>query len=173
MYNRQAAGSLSSFHLAGISSSKLASHSNPSFETQFANDFASRAKVASGSSPALGSMSNNSGVFLSQVGNHGQGSVPTSPYGHPKGAAVAHGVGMGRHAGGGSSSGVMLPSIRSWEEENGQNDGKINPMFRVVSLADPYSVPGLITASCRRCCTPSGRSAWSLPTSVLRHCQSC
>ena len=153
MYNRKAAGSLSSFHLAGISSSKLASHSNPSFETQFANDFASRAKVASGSSPALGSMSNNSGMLVGQVGSQGQGSAPTSPYGHPKGAAVAHGVGMGRHGGGGSAGGLTLPSIRTWEEGSGRHDGNINPMFRVVSFTDLKLSHVLTIASCRRCCS--------------------
>jgi len=117
-----------------MSSSKLASHSNPSFETQFANDFASRAKVASGSSPALGSMSNNSGVFAAQVVGQTQGSAPTSPYGQPTGAAVAHGVGIGRHGGGGpANGGVTLPSIRSWEDGNSRHDGNINPMFKVVS----------------------------------------
>lgn len=60
-----------------------------------------------------------------------QASAPTSPYGHPVGMAVAHGGGMGR-------SGMMLPAIRSWDEEaeeeggGGGGEGEINPMFRVV-----------------------------------------
>ncbi len=55
-----------------------------------------------------------------------QGSVPTSPYGHPLGIAVAHGGGLGR-------SGTILPAIVSWDEAE-EGDEDINPMFRVVSV---------------------------------------
>jgi meiosis induction protein kinase IME2/SME1 len=63
----------------------------------------------------------------------GQGSAPTSPYGHPKGLAVAHGIGMGRHA----HQGQQLPSISDWQ---GEYAGQINPMFRVVSGRFPLNI---------------------------------
>jgi meiosis induction protein kinase IME2/SME1 len=126
--NRKAHGSVSSFH-HGISSSKLASLSNPSLESQLARDFAAQAKVASGSTSSLGQLPNASGIF-GPAG--GLGSAPTSPYGHPKGVAVAHGVGMGRAAGH-DGQGVVLPSIRNWDDGNGHGQQGINPMFRVVS----------------------------------------
>lgn len=137
LLNRKAHGSVSSFH-HGVSSSKLASMSNPSLESQLARDFAAQAKVASGSTSSLGQLPNASGIFGQGAG---QGSAPTSPYGHPKGVAVAHGVGMGRSPGhvGHNGQGVVLPSIRNWEDGNGHGSGHgqqgINPMFRVVSPA--------------------------------------
>jgi len=51
------------------------------------------------------------------IHQHGQGSAPPSPYGHPKAAAVANGAGLGRQ---------VLPSISQWDDD-------VNPMFRVVS----------------------------------------
>jgi hypothetical protein len=51
------------------------------------------------------------------IRQHGQGSAPPSPYGHPKATAVASGAGLGRQ---------VLPSISQWDDD-------VNPMFRVVS----------------------------------------
>lgn len=129
------APSQSSFHKHlghGQSNSKLASMSNPSLESQLAHDFKTQANVA-GSNSTLGHHPSSSAVgFSAALGQPpiGKGSAPTSPYGHPKGAAVAHGVGMGRTTG---APGVHLPGIGAWE--NG-HEGNINPMFRVVSRSD-------------------------------------
>ena len=147
--------SMSSF--VNPSASRLASISNPSLESQLARDFQAHATVASPSSTSLGGSRMSPGVphvpshhtmpghdspsvahsqahFAAALGP--QGSAPTSPYGHPKGVAVSHGVGMGRTAGAGQ--GTVLPSIMSLEEEGRQ----INPMFQVVSLQYPHvSVP--------------------------------
>lgn len=111
------------------SASRLMSGSNPSLESQLANDFQRHASVASASNTSLGrhgmsQLSLHGDVPmppvppLPQTGGGGQGSAPPSPYGHPAGAAVASGHGMGRH---------VLPSIAQWDE------GDVNPMFRVVS----------------------------------------
>jgi meiosis induction protein kinase IME2/SME1 len=124
------------------SKSRLTSMSQ---ESQLAHDFRVHANVASSSSTSLGrhgqsSMSlheqsnmnlhdlppvpsrylhsDSPDMFLTQ-----QGSAPTSPYGHPKGTAVAMGQGIGR----GLSQ--ELPPISDWEGQD------INPMFRVVSFA--------------------------------------
>lgn len=65
----------------------------------------------------------------------GQGSAPTSPYGHPQGKAVALGHGVGRphleprYYGQGQSQ-ERLPGVADMQE------GMINPMFRVVSCAN-------------------------------------
>ena len=121
------------------------SGSNLSQDSQLARDFSGRANITSLSSTSLGrhgqsSMSLNdvppvpqqymqhpgSAEMFSQYPQGGQGSAPTSPYGHPKGTAVAMGQGIGRdyiHQG--------LPPISDWE---GQEQGMINPMFRVVSF---------------------------------------
>lgn len=136
------------------SKSRLMSGSNPSLESQLANDFRQRANLASPSASSLGrlgsssmnlhdppnfaglagSPSNTSYSFLDPrlaVQGHGQGSAPTSPYGQPQGKAVALGHGIGRqhpyeHANG-QASGERLPGF------DGDGDGYINPMFRVVS----------------------------------------
>lgn len=117
------------------------SGSNLSQDSQLAHDFRVHANVASSSSTSLGrhgqssmSLHEQSNMNLHELPSvpqqylHGSpdvlGSAPTSPYGHPKGTAVAMGQGIGRdflHQG--------LPSISDWE---GQSD--INPMFKVVSL---------------------------------------
>lgn len=119
------------------SKSRLMSGSNLSQESQLAHDFRTHANVTSSSSTSLGrhgqsSMSLHDVPPVPQQYLHdstemfqqGQGSAPTSPYGHPKGTAVANGQGIGRdyiHQG--------LPPISDWE---GQGQGMINPMFRVV-----------------------------------------
>ncbi|WVQ82745.1 hypothetical protein IAT38_004877 [Cryptococcus sp. DSM 104549] len=135
------------------------SRSNASLESQLAHDFHARANVGAGASssslgrhshasashPSLG-MHGGSGVAASQRSlppmpelygasgmalGEGNGSVPTSPYGRPTGAAVALGAGIARHGHGhghGHGAGTMLPSISDWE---GQGQGQINPMFRV------------------------------------------
>ena len=103
---------------------KLASLSNPSLESQLVHDFAAHANVAG--SPSLGHHNTSTTSFGAAIGQ-AQGSAPTSPYGHPKGNAVAQGVGMGRN---GHGHGLELPSIRNWEAGAGEG---INPMFRVVS----------------------------------------
>ncbi len=103
------------------------SRSNASLESQLVKDFQASAVVASSSSTSLGRHG------ASQLSLHGENggllgqnrTAPTSPYGHPKGVAVAHGAGMGR-------SGTILPSISSFDE-SGHDHGQINPMFRVVS----------------------------------------
>jgi hypothetical protein len=68
----------------------------------------------------------NSHYFMQNLGGQGQGSLPTSPYGHPNGVAVSQGIGLGRD----QAAMGSLPSIRSWEAQDG---GQINPMFKVVS----------------------------------------
>ena len=124
--------------------SRLASISNSSLESQLANDFMAHATMASNvsSTGSLGRFG-ASGLNMHDVPpvpplpamHQAQASAPTSPYGHPKGFAVAHGAGMGR-------SGTALPSLGTWHESNGtpmmdghapQIDQQINPMFRVVS----------------------------------------
>ena len=135
-------------------SSRLGNISNPSLESQLAHDFQARANVASSSSTSLGQLGQSS-ISLGQYSGprtalpagmyteippplpfatlqHGQGSVPTSPYGHPKGAAVSHGAGMGRHHGYErplvhSQSGT-LPGILDVDEQS-----RINPMFQLVN----------------------------------------
>ncbi|WVR06050.1 hypothetical protein IAU60_003078 [Kwoniella sp. DSM 27419] len=122
------------------------SRSNASLESQLAHDFKTHANVgATPSSASLGRLGQASSSLslhaqLDQGGyqpSRGNGSVPTSPYGHPKAAAVAHGHGLGRQPVG---SVPMLPSISSWEgsgvgSENG-SQGHINPMFRVPSATN-------------------------------------
>ena len=127
--------------------SRLANISNPSLESQLAHDFQARANVASSSQTSLGQhgrstaslsqyglgsnyepvspppLPTHNPLFANAVG--GQGSAPTSPYGHPKGVAVSHGVGMGRHQAYRGGSGHGMNTV----EEHG-----INPMFQVVSL---------------------------------------
>lgn len=68
----------------------------------------------------------------SQHHPHGQGSAPTSPYGHPKGIAVAHGIGVGRPSVDGGGGETWLPRIEGLE--GGDPRDVINPMFRVVSV---------------------------------------
>ncbi|OCF37645.1 CMGC/RCK protein kinase [Kwoniella heveanensis BCC8398] len=129
------------------------SRSNASLESQLAHDFRKHANVgAAPSSASLGRLGQGASSLsihsqldspgymsahaLSGGHGNGNGSVPTSPYGHPKASAVAHGVGMGRHPAA-SGSGTMLPSISSWEGSgvgSGHDHGSqshINPMFRV------------------------------------------
>lgn len=124
------------------SASRLTSGSNPSLESQLAYDFQRHASVANPQPIASGSLASLGRHGSSQFSLHGdvppvppvpsfhshphgapengRGSAPPSAYGHPAQAAVASGVGMGRH---------VLPSIQGWEE--GED---VNPMFRVVSL---------------------------------------
>jgi meiosis induction protein kinase IME2/SME1 len=109
------------------SPSRLMSGSNPSLESQLAHDFQRHAPFAASSSAT--SLGRHGASHLSlhdsmppvppvpSIHQHGQGSAPPSPYGHPKAAAVANGAGMGRQ---------VLPSIQQW-------DGDVNPMFKVVS----------------------------------------
>ncbi|ORX37406.1 hypothetical protein BD324DRAFT_656473 [Kockovaella imperatae] len=140
--------SMSSMHQM---SSRLANMSNPSLESQLAHDFQARATVASGSTTSLGQhgrstaslgqygltrstdqydmMTHQNQLFANAVG--GQGSAPTSPYGHPKGTAVSHGVGMGRHA--------PMPHGVGMTIQEGQE--VINPMFQVVSTFCRLSLP--------------------------------
>ncbi|WWD17691.1 hypothetical protein CI109_102132 [Kwoniella shandongensis] len=122
------APSVTSFH-----QQSLMSRSNASLESQLAHDFKIHANVGAGagagtSSTSLGrhgtsqlSLQGNGVDYPSQ--GLANGSAPTSPYGHPKGTAVAFGAGMGRH-------GTVLPSISSWEG-SGVGEAQINPMFRV------------------------------------------
>jgi hypothetical protein len=107
------------------SSLRLTSKSNPSLESQLAHDFMAQANVQPPLPQSSLSVPGSSGYF--NGGGTGQGSLPTSPYGHPKGSAVALGVGLGRDYG----RTEMLPSISSWNQPEAQ--GEINPMFRVVS----------------------------------------
>ncbi|KAK6905886.1 hypothetical protein I203_106721 [Kwoniella mangroviensis CBS 8507] len=130
------------------------SRSTASLESQLAHDFKVRANVgAAPSSASLGRL----GQGRSSLSLHGQmeglgrpllahglnntgqgnGSAPTSPYGHPKGVAVSHGIGMGRqsisNASGHTGSGTVLPSISSFDvgDMSQHAQGHINPMFRV------------------------------------------
>lgn len=130
------------------------SGSNPSLESQLANDFRMRANLASPSASSLGrhgasSMSLHdpsnfagpSGTSASANASsysffdprlavqHGQGSAPTSPYGQPQGRAVAMGQGIGRQHPYESPSHDRLPGV------DGERDGYINPIFRVVSVS--------------------------------------
>lgn len=127
------------------SASRLTSGSNPSLESQLAHDFQRHASVANPQPIASGSLASLGRHGSSQFSLHGdvppvppipsyhnhahggvesgRGSAPPSAYGHPAQAAVASGVGMGRH---------VLPSIQGWEE--GED---VNPMFRVVSSVMP------------------------------------
>jgi hypothetical protein len=115
------------------SPSRLMSGSNPSLESQLAQDFQRHAPFAASSSAT--SLGRHGASHLSLHDNippvppvpnmhhgHGMGSAPPSPYGHPKAAAVASGAGLGRH---------VLPSISQWDE------GDVNPMFKVVSDVVP------------------------------------
>ena len=109
------------------SPSRLMSGSNPSLESQLAHDFQRHAPFAASSSAT--SLGRHGASHLSlhdsmppvppvpSIHQHGLGSAPPSPYGHPKAAAVAHGAGLGRQ---------VLPSISQWDDD-------VNPMFRVVS----------------------------------------
>jgi len=109
------------------SPSRLMSGSNPSLESQLAHDFQRHAPFAASSSAT--SLGRHGASHLSlhdsmppvppvpSIHQHGQGSAPPSPYGHPKAAAVASGAGLGRQ---------VLPSISQWDDD-------VNPMFRVVS----------------------------------------
>jgi meiosis induction protein kinase IME2/SME1 len=109
------------------SPSRLMSGSNPSLESQLAHDFQRHASFAASSSAT--SLGRHGASHLSlhdsmppvppvpSMHQHGQGSAPPSPYGHPKAAAVANGAGLGRQ---------VLPSISQWDDD-------VNPMFRVVS----------------------------------------
>jgi meiosis induction protein kinase IME2/SME1 len=103
------------------------SGSNPSLESQLAHDFQRHAPFAASSSAT--SLGRHGASHLSlhdsmppvppvpSIRQHGQGSAPPSPYGHPKATAVASGAGLGRQ---------VLPSISQWDDD-------VNPMFRVVS----------------------------------------
>ncbi|WRT64328.1 uncharacterized protein IL334_001260 [Kwoniella shivajii] len=143
------APSVSSFHKQHHG---LTSRSNASFESQLAHDFKVHANVGATSSTSLGRVGGKSSLSLhgqleglgqplvpqhALSGNNGNGSAPTSPYGHPKAVAVSHGVGLNRPLASASGSGVMLPSISNWEAggvgdmSNRHIQGQINPMFRV------------------------------------------
>ncbi|KAK4685792.1 meiosis induction protein kinase IME2/SME1, partial [Tremellales sp. Uapishka_1] len=99
----------------------LNSRSNVSIDSQqLAKDFQTHATMSSTSLGRHGA----SNLSLNAQTQH---SAPTSPYGQPKGLAVASGGGMGRILAGGP----MLPSISSWEHLD-QANGQINPMFVVV-----------------------------------------
>ncbi|WVF70293.1 hypothetical protein IAT40_005082 [Kwoniella sp. CBS 6097] len=121
------------------------SRSNASLESQLAHDFRKHATVgATPSTASLGRLGQGASSLslhsqlesASHMSPHalsgGNGSVPTSPYGHPKASAVAHGIGMGRHPAAGGS-GTVLPSISSWEGSGvgSGHESHINPMFRV------------------------------------------
>jgi hypothetical protein len=108
------------------SPSRLMSGSNPSLESQLAQDFQRHAPFASSSATSLGrhgashlSLHDSMPPVppLPNYQGHIQGSAPPSPYGHPNAAAVANGAGLGRQ---------VLPSIGQWDQD-------VNPMFRVVS----------------------------------------
>ncbi|WWC86427.1 uncharacterized protein L201_001304 [Kwoniella dendrophila CBS 6074] len=127
--------------------------STASLESQLAHDFKVRANVGSGghSSASLGRLSQgrsslslhgqmeglgHPSLLSASSANNGQGngSAPTSPYGHPKGVAVSHGIGISRQSAAGS--GTMLPSISNLGDlsnisNNNHSQGHINPMFRV------------------------------------------
>nr|XP_019015111.1 CMGC/RCK/MAK protein kinase [Kwoniella pini CBS 10737]OCF53892.1 CMGC/RCK/MAK protein kinase [Kwoniella pini CBS 10737] len=131
--------------------------STASLESQLAHDFKVRANVGSAapSSASLGRLGGRSSLSLhgqmESLGNPllsapsaGNGSVPTSPYGHPKGAAVSNGIGMGRQA---MHSGTMLPSISSWEGVGDMAQGQINPMFRVPPAGSTQLPPFSAIAS--------------------------
>ncbi|WWC58778.1 uncharacterized protein I303_101322 [Kwoniella dejecticola CBS 10117] len=123
--------------------------STASLESQLAHDFKARANVGSAgpSSASLGRMGGRSSLSLHgqmeslghpllSAPSAGNGSAPTSPYGHPKGAAVSHGIGMGRQPiPPASLSGTVLPSISNWDAggvgDMSNQQGQINPMFRV------------------------------------------
>lgn len=137
------------------------SGSNPSLDSQLAHDFTARANLVSSSATSLGrhgqsnlslhdlpppAPSSSAAAAMSmRMDQHpsqthlatpsppAQGSAPTSPYGHPKGIAVAHGIGMGRQ---GHGMGQTLPSISDWQGDV-PPQGQINPMFRVVSQRRP------------------------------------
>ncbi|KAK8866104.1 hypothetical protein IAR55_001255 [Kwoniella newhampshirensis] len=121
------APSVASFH----HQHSLMSRSNASLESQLAHDFKAHANVGAGagSSTSLGRHGTSQLSLQGHLETLGvpqpamNGSAPTSPYGHPKGTAVALGAGMGRH-------GTVLPSISSWEG-SGVGEAQINPMFRV------------------------------------------
>ncbi|RXK39235.1 CMGC/RCK/MAK protein kinase [Tremella mesenterica] len=140
---------------------RLMSSSNPSLETQLAHDFHLHATVASSSTQSLGRHSGRRGA--GHVGVHNEAylhagpspaqghSVPTSPYGHPQGAAVAQGIGMGRER--------AIPGLETWVEgqahgeaspnQPGAQEGQgqyfqINPMFRVPPASNsPRDKPTL------------------------------
>ena len=159
------------------------SGSNPSLESQLANDFRQRANLASPSASSLGRLGSSTmnlhgipslpstdvptgsspsaaassysfadprlaihGHGYSQGG--GQGSAPTSPYGQPAGKAVAMGQGIGRVHGYDQGHGLGRAdrqgqngyagygaSAERLGGVDGEADGHINPIFRVVSLA--------------------------------------
>jgi len=144
------------------SPSRLMSGSNPSLESQLAQDFQRHAPFAASSSATSLGRHGASHLSLhdsmppvppvpSNYHGHVQGSAPPSPYGHPNAAAVAHGAGLGRQ---------VLPSISQWDQD-------VNPIFRVVS---PFFL--VCRTMLIKLATCSTRWEWDYPAAILCYCSS-